>query len=236
MNGARYISPRAVVGVFVILLGLAFTLENFGVPLGGTVRDLLFKGWPLVFVLAGLARLLESEDGCRMQGGVVWIAIGLALLADNFDLLDIGRLWPLGLVLVGVLLVWRAYVPPGPRRPRALNGDASARVDALAVLGGARRTSRSSDFRGGSMVAFMGGVEADLREAGIASGEAVIEALAWWGGIEIKVPRGWEVVSRGVALLGGFEDKTQPADVSDAARPRLVVTGFAVMGGVEIKN
>ena len=139
-------------------------------------------------------------------------------------------------MLIGVLLVWRAYVPPGRPRWGAGGRDDAARVDALAVLGGARRTSTGPDFRGGSLIAFMGGVEVDLRGAGMASGEAMIEALACWGGIEITVPRGWEVVSRGVPVLGSFEDKTQPPEPGPAPRPRLVVTGFAVMGGVEIKN
>jgi hypothetical protein len=54
-----------------------------------------------------------------------------------------------------------------------------------------------------------------------------------WGGIEIKVPDEWEVVNRGNAFLGGFEDKTRPLP---GANRRLVVTGTAIMGGVEVKN
>jgi hypothetical protein len=53
------------------------------------------------------------------------------------------------------------------------------------------------------------------------------------GGIEIVVPEDWQVVSRGVAFMGGFEDKTR--GVPDA-KQRLVVKGLAIMGGVETKN
>jgi hypothetical protein len=54
-----------------------------------------------------------------------------------------------------------------------------------------------------------------------------------WGGIEIKVPEDWEVINHGNAFLGGFVNNTRPLPGS---LRRLVVTGTAIMGGVDIKN
>ncbi|MCP4562556.1 MAG: cell wall-active antibiotics response protein, partial [Bosea sp.] len=110
-----------------------------------------------------------------------------------------------------------------------------------AILGGATRTSNSADFRGGDMVAFMGGCDINLRQARIAQSPAVIDAFAFWGGVEIKVPEQWSVSVRGVPLLGGYEDNTRPPLAEDelaADEPRqeLIIKGFAIMGGVEIKN
>ena len=65
-------------------------------------------------------------------------------------------------------------------------------------------------------------------------GEAHISAFALWGGIEIRVPEHWVVVNRSMALMGGVEDTTRPPWTPD--RPRLVVQGFALMAGIEIKN
>jgi predicted membrane protein len=79
----------------------------------------------------------------------------------------------------------------------------------------------------------MGGVEVDLRQASIAQPEAVLDVFAMWGGVEVRVPGDWEVVNRGWAFLGGFEDTTHH---SAGTSKRLVVTGLAIMGGVEIKN
>ena len=61
----------------------------------------------------------------------------------------------------------------------------------------------------------------------------MIDVFVMWGGIEIRVPDDWEVVNRGSAFLGGFENKTHP--LPNATR-RLVVTGTAIMGGVEVKS
>jgi hypothetical protein len=79
----------------------------------------------------------------------------------------------------------------------------------------------------------MGGCEMDLRHAKI-HGEAVIDVFAMWGGIEIRVPDDWTVVSRVTPMLGGFEDKTRPTP--DASTHRLIVRGMVIMGGVEVKN
>ena len=42
------------------------------------------------------------------------------------------------------------------------------------------------------------------------------------------------MVGRVVPLLGGYEDKTRPP--KGAAAHTLVVRGFAIMGGIEVKN
>jgi hypothetical protein len=72
-----------------------------------------------------------------------------------------------------------------------------------------------------------------LRKASIQD-EAVLHLIAVMGGIEIWVPENWVVVMQGVPVLGGFEDKTHPA--SSDTNKRLIVKGYSVMGGVEIKN
>ena len=54
-----------------------------------------------------------------------------------------------------------------------------------------------------------------------------------FGGVVIKVPPEWSVVVRGVPVLGGLEDKTVPAR---GASHRLVIDGWVVIGGLEIRN
>jgi hypothetical protein len=90
-------------------------------------------------------------------------------------------------------------------------------------------------------MAVMGGVEIDLSHAAPPPGEAVeVDAFTIWGSIEIWVPPHWAVELQPVALMAGVEDNTiqrytTPGPV-DASRPRLVVRGFALMAGIEIKN
>jgi predicted membrane protein len=106
-------------------------------------------------------------------------------------------------------------------------------MSAMAILGGVSRGNNSRAFRRADLLAIMGGCEIDLRQAAI-NGEAVIDVFAMWGGIEIRVPEDWTVVSRVVPLMGGIVDKTRPPQ--GASAHRLVLRGCAFMGGIEIKN
>jgi Domain of unknown function (DUF5668)/Cell wall-active antibiotics response 4TMS YvqF len=115
-------------------------------------------------------------------------------------------------------------------------------VSLFAVLGHSTRTSSDKRFRGGEMTAFMGGCQLDLRQAAIAPGEeAIINVLAMMGGHEIAVPPAWTVASEVIPLLGGVEDKRLPPieatpPAVGEARPRLVIRGVVVMGGLTIKS
>lgn len=108
------------------------------------------------------------------------------------------------------------------------------RMSMFALMSGVTRRVRNAPFFGANMTAVMGGIELDLRQATLPE-DAVIELFAFWGGIEIWVPREWSVVNQGFALMGSIEDKTGNLP-QRPGQPRLVLRGMALMGGVEIKN
>ncbi len=227
------ISPRLVVGLAVMTLGALLTLENLG------ISDFhgLGRFWPVVFVLIGLSKFVQGAD---VFGAFVGVGAGAAFLASNFGLIQMRQLWPLALLVVGARLVFGAMGRRGVAgaggdgllRHAAAQDDAD-RIDTFAMLGGTVRGTNSQAFRSGAATAFMGGCEIDLRRAKIAGNEAVFDAFAMWGGVEIKVPEDWAVENRGMGLLGGFVDSTRrPAE----PKGRLVLSGLAIMGGVEAKN
>ena len=122
--------------------------------------------------------------------------------------------------------------PPSPL-PAPPPGDPNATMSVMAIMGGVTRGNNSRAFRGADVLAFMGGCELDLRKAAI-NGEAVIDVFAMWGGIEIRVPEDWTVVSHIVPLMAGVDDKTRPPQTATAHR--LTLRGFILMAGVEVKN
>src|SRR5262249_10537224 len=127
--------------------------------------------------------------------------------------------------------------PDAPAMPtRAFRSDAEpgAVASALAVMSGVKVVSNSKNFRGGELTAIMGGCHVDLRDATLAGNEAVIDIFAIMGGIEMRVPDNWNVIINVVPFMGGYEDKTRrPAD---PAAPRLMLRGFVMMGGIDIRN
>jgi predicted membrane protein len=226
------VSFQLVVGLIVIILGVLYTLENVGVVYA---QDYL-KFWPILLVFYGVSRIVQCETVPQKVWGSFWVLVGGLMVLDRADVLyfSVWDLWPLVLVVLGISLISGTTT----RRARfgigAGYGDGSSTINAFAMMGGFKRSNDSQDFRGGEATAIMGGCAIDLRRASIKEGDAVLQLVAIMGGIEIWVPEDWKVILQGVPLLGGFEDKTHPA-ISESNK-RLIVKGYAVMGGVEIKN
>ena len=84
-------------------------------------------------------------------------------------------------------------------------------------------------------VAVMGGCDMDLRSAEIDGPEVEITAFAFWGGIDIIVPEGFDVDLRGFSFMGGRSLRLKDVPIVPGS-PRIVVRAFAVMGGIDVKS
>lgn len=237
----RGMTSQVLMGVLVIAVGLLFLLDNLDII--DLHNALAF--WPMVFIFAGVAKLLDTTSPDGYLVGLAGIGIGVTMILHRLGIIYFSwrAFWPLILIAVGAMVVYRAMT--GKRTAHfgivSADGDesllekadvATQTVDVTAVLGGFERRVHSKDFRGGEVTAVMGGCALDMRDASI-SGEAVIHVFAFWGGVTLKVPPDWTIVLEGTPILGGFEEKTiAPPDNSK----RLVVRGYAIMGGVEVRN
>ncbi|MEU2423063.1 DUF1707 domain-containing protein [Streptomyces sp. NPDC007851] len=122
----------------------------------------------------------------------------------------------------------------GSWRSRIVGGDGTS-TWAVALLSGFQRKGRWTVPRRFSCLAFMGGGEIDLREANFADREVEINCVAVMGGVSVIVPPGVEVVMRGIGIMGGF-DHYEEQTLPDPGAPRVIVTGLAFWGGVEVEH
>jgi predicted membrane protein len=220
-SGEFRVTPRLVVGLAIMLAGLVLALDSLGLVDGG----IFFRYWPLAIIALGVAKLLSPTRG---SSAIVWIVVGVAFLLVSLGRMSFAGVWAIIIFAVGANIAWKALRPPGLPR------ESSPALDVMQLMGGTKTVVTTPDFKGGQVTAVMGGCEIDLRRASMPeSRPAVVDTFAFWGGIEIKVPDDWEVVSHGNAVLGGFVNNARPLP---GARRRLVVTGLAIMGGVEVKN
>ncbi len=102
----------------------------------------------------------------------------------------------------------------------------------VAIMSGARRMGPWVVPPVYTAVAFMGGIELDLRHARFSAQEVTIQAYALMGGVSITVPDDIEVDVSGIGFMGGFDHRASGPGVPGA--PRLRVIGFAMMGGVDV--
>jgi hypothetical protein len=222
------ITPQLVFGLLLATIGVMFTLDNLHIL---RARQFL-QFWPIAFVVVGAAQIAQARTPAGTVGGGAWVFVGAVMLGRRLGLWDMNvwDFWPLALVLVGGRIVWQAYSrDPGGER----GGDSGTIVSGIAVMGGCRKIV-ASEFRGAELTAFMGGGKLDLREATIVDGQAVVKVLAMMGGFEILVPETWNVIVEATPFLGGIDIKARTS-VNPSA-PRLVIRGFVMMGGLDIKN
>lgn len=226
-RGAR-ITARLIFGLVIFALGALWTLDNLGIVDSGPI----VRWWPSLLILFGAGKLTGAIPPRQVVMGVVLSAVGFMVLGNELDWFSFHfwQLWPLLLIAAGTSLVVRSM-----RGPAAADGtDPSAEVHTFAMMAGIHQKFDTSDFRGGDVSALMGGAEIDLRSARATQPQVVIDVFAWWGGIDIFVPRDWRVASEVVPIMGGVDDQTRPAEGD--IRTTLVLRGAAIMGGIEIKN
>jgi hypothetical protein len=104
----------------------------------------------------------------------------------------------------------------------------------VAIFSGAERRGRWLLEQQTNVVAVCGGVELDLRQAVLSHREVAINVVTVMGGVEITVPPGVHVINSISSVFGGTS--LPPDDAFDADAPVIRLTGFNLLGGVEVKR
>jgi len=204
-------------------VGLLLTLDSAGV-----LRTAgLGRWWPLLLIGVGFVKVRQPRRDGQRAAGVAFLMLGG--LFQLTSILAFSSSWTLIMIGCGLFLLWQGV--EGSPALEVTISEAPYLSD-MALIGYLKRSHLSDNFRGGSVTAVMGGIELDLRKATITAGTAYVDVVAFWGGIEIKVPAGWAVDGRVVAVMGAFENKVD-SPVTPGA-PRLVLRGHAIMGAVVI--
>jgi len=226
-------------GGIIALIGLLILLDNMGFH----ALNQLFRFWPMILILVGVWNL-TCKSG-RVFGGVL-IVLGAIFQLDALGIAHFtwGEIWPLAIIGAGLMVMWSSAqsrklstlvgkIAGGPQ------GDPRTTLNEVAVFGAIERRINSQDFRGGVINAIFGNVELDLRDASILEDEAILEVNSVFGSVELRVSDAWQIVSRGQAAFGSFEDDTRNSRNENQANPprkSLILTGAAVFGSVQIKN
>lgn len=223
---------RAIIGIVLILIGVAFigrTLDFFP----HQIMRHIFT-WEMILIVLGVI-FISTRD--NKTTGWILLIIGLVFWVPDFIHIPFGvrrLLWPTLLIIVGVVIIFRSSVS---RRNFPKSENSNDFIDDVAIFGGGDKVITSTNFKGGNITAIFGGSKIDLTKAQLAPGQNVIDVFCLFGGTTIIVPENWNVKVDVVSVLGGFSDKRYiKADTTMDVGKEIVVKGFAMFGGGEVKS
>ncbi|OGC95095.1 MAG: hypothetical protein A2W25_04855 [candidate division Zixibacteria bacterium RBG_16_53_22] len=226
-----FIDLRIIIGLAIALFGALLLIRNFDPELARNI----WRWWPVLLVAVGLRILIQSPESRQHLTGSIITLIGLLLLLNNLDIIDVRfrYIWPAIIIIIGLAVIFRS----GRAGRQAIGTDF---VNLNLIFGGGEFHYDSPNFRGGKVTAIMGGGVIDLRDARPEADDIVLDVMTIMGGLDIRVPVGWRVALEGTPILGGMENKTLSSDrelgASSQSGKRLIVRGMTIMGGLEVKN
>ena len=216
-----------IVALVLIALGVVFLMGNLDI-IDVDIGDLITTWWPLILITLGVIGLFQARTA--PIGSLFLVVIGVVFLLITLDVADYDILWPIVIIAAGI---WVLFQNRLSRRSAAADvGHDSVNVSAL--FSGSVQRITSQSFQGGNVSATFGGVELDLRGAGLAE-NAVLNVNVFVGGVELRVPDRWLVNVNGSPVFGAIEcSKSQPAGTEDT--PALTINASITLGGLDVKS
>jgi len=224
-------TSRAVFGIVLLIIGFTLIGNQLNI-IPYQIRDYIFT-WQALLILIGALMITRRDKNFT---GYILIGIGVFFLIPRFIDLPFeyqGLFWPVFLVFLGVLLIFRSSTIFGGERVD--HGFSDEYLDDINIFGGHDRKVNSMTFRGGKITSIFGGGTYDLTSAQLAPGTNVLDQVTIFGGSKLIVPNDWDIKIEVIAILGGFSDKRGKLPVQTSlSEKRLVIKGVAIFGGGEI--
>lgn len=217
-------SGRIWVGLFFLIFGVGFFLHQAELI---NFIQVLSTWWPCILIIIGLIQIVNRTHSSVVSGILFMLVGGIFLLNQWFDLNLITYIWPLIFIFIGIIIIFSRM-----KHEKTLH--TSEELNNLVLFSGAEIKNQSRNFQGGSVMAILGGVEIDLRDAVIMDG-ASIDITTILGGVSILVPENVHVELSGIPIMGGWEDSTRNYGAGDDVVV-LKLNCLTVLGGAEIKN
>jgi len=248
MNKNNFTS-RMFIGTIFIVGGVFYMLCNLGI-IPDDWTDYIFN-IPSLIMFIGVLRLLSSRG--KMLGVLLFLMgafLYLPIIIPGLRIHDF--ILPLVFIFAGFYMILRQRHGVSCQaetendkttdcNPRvslfSKSNDTTNRdkIDEIAIFGGGQKFIKCDSFKGGNITAVFGGCEIDLTESSMAEGEQVLDVLALFGGIEVKVPKEWNVIIDVTPIFGGFSVKGRRDNEIIDKNKTLIIKGVVIFGGGEIK-
>ncbi len=231
---------NALIGLIFIFVGFIITGNKLGF-----ISDFAYNlciSWQMLLIGIGIFQLLAKKNPFS---GLILISVGGIFILP--EILDFSfnvkhLLLPAVLILIGFFFIFKNRITPRHQDWKnkfdnefAINSDY---VQENYIFGGGNIVIESENFKGGKFSAVFGGGKLDLSKAILSSeGLNVLEIDLVFGGLEIIIPRHWNIKIEANSVFGGFSKKPNGITNSEIDLTKtLVIKGSAVFGGADIKR
>jgi len=250
LNNINKNSGRVWSGAIIVIIGLAFLLNNIGLDIPRWIFS-----WHTFLIVLGL--FLGARRNFKGIGWLVVLLVGVYNTLQRIPELDIDiskYALGFGLVIVGAFLILRPKSNFEKKKFKAnfkdqfgetdeptafkgkeknvMNNDV---LDVTAVFGGSNQIVYSKNFQGGDITAVFGGADINLTQTDFED-TVSLDVTAVFGGIKLVVPQNWAIKSNVTALFGSVEDKRAHMMPNGEIHKTLVLDGTAMFGGIEIRS
>ena len=243
----RQFNTGILVGLCIAVFGGIMLLENLNMGFGIHILDY----WPVILILIGLGKIMQSRSHHHIYWGLVFIGIGTLFLLNNLGIIVFwfDDLWPILIILLGISIIRGSFFKTGccrgdvhfRRRHHTGDGAFHNRKDTLTddhinistILGGGDYKISTKAFKGGHVDVVMGGVELDFTGTEMDGDRVVLDISVVMGSVEMRLPSHWEVIMEGSPVLGSMENRSVSPRENGK---KLVIKGSVVMGSIEVKS
>ena len=233
----------ACFALLTIALGLIFVGRNIGI-----IDEPLFSmliSWQMLLVVIGLYWISHR--------GYLWgmFVAGVGLFFMMPIITGAGKewiaiYWPLIFVFVGLMVLIKILLPRkkwdyfkmssqhyfSMEDHKTENGF----VYSHNSFGGTKHVVMDEIFKGAEIINHFGGTELDLRRTTLAEGDTFIDIDCCCGGIEIRVPDNWLVLTELHSVMSGVVDERNKSFATIDDKFRLILRGKVALSGIELKN
>lgn len=224
---------RANIGLLLITVGIVFILNRLDL-IPYEISHIIFS-WQMLLIAIGTFNLINK----KYTPAIILISLGIIFMVP--ELIDISysmsRLfWPIALVVVGVVLILRRNEGFGNISMPRINGDDIDFIDQSNIFGGSKMICTSKNFKGGRVTSIFGGSEINFQQTEISNNSATLDVFTMFGGSKLIVPQGWNVKINIVSIFGAFNDKRFLTPEANNQDEMLIIKGFTIFGGGEVRN
>ena len=225
MEKRNNIATNTVIGIIVMLVGGLFLARNFDFFPGEYLR-LIFT-WQSILIVIGIITYLSSGN---KPLGVIIASVGILGFIPNF--------WALLLIGLGGYIIYRNQSKPSDENMHeSVNaGNEGDYINDISIFGGSKKSFQVDNFRGGNITAIFGGSEINMTDSSLCDGISTLNLFFLFGGTSIRVPSNWNVYIQLTPIFGGFKDKRILVSDDKSTDKKLVIRGFVLFGGGDLKN